>query len=319
MRSDRGSDTLRQPGVISRGIAFLLSLPVRFYQLCISPLLPAACRFTPTCSQYALEALRRHGPMKGLWLAVRRIMRCRPGGGSGYDPVPEIFTWSGKQAATPVDIHTHHPLPSPSPQILSLTPAEYRRLSGATPPPAVRYSVGIHPWDTPSVNAEADLSTISQALADPATVAVGECGLDLLRGAPLQRQEELFRRQIELSERAGKPLIIHLVKAWDTLMRLHRQLRPHRPWILHGYRGKPALTARLITFDNLFFSLGEHFNPGSAAIIPLDRLLLETDDSEIDIADIAARVAAAKGTSAAVITSATTATARSIFPELEIV
>jgi putative membrane protein insertion efficiency factor len=61
---------------------------VRFYQVCISPLKPASCRFTPTCSQYALEALRKYGPFKGSWLALRRILRCHPWGGSGYDPVP---------------------------------------------------------------------------------------------------------------------------------------------------------------------------------------------------------------------------------------
>ena len=61
---------------------------VRLYQLCISPLTPAACRFTPTCSQYAIEALRKHGVIKGGWLTVKRILRCHPWGGSGYDPVP---------------------------------------------------------------------------------------------------------------------------------------------------------------------------------------------------------------------------------------
>ncbi|MDR2883119.1 MAG: membrane protein insertion efficiency factor YidD [Alistipes sp.] len=61
---------------------------VKFYQLCVSPLMPHVCRFTPTCSEYALEALRRHGLLRGGWLAVRRIARCHPWGGSGYDPVP---------------------------------------------------------------------------------------------------------------------------------------------------------------------------------------------------------------------------------------
>ena len=65
-----------------------LILLVRFYQVCISPLPPPRCRFTPTCSQYALEALRKYGPLKGSYLAVRRILRCHPWGGSGYDPVP---------------------------------------------------------------------------------------------------------------------------------------------------------------------------------------------------------------------------------------
>lgn len=67
---------------------WLLSLPIRFYQIGISPLFPPTCRFTPTCSTYALQALRKYGPFKGTYLAVRRILRCHPWGESGYDPVP---------------------------------------------------------------------------------------------------------------------------------------------------------------------------------------------------------------------------------------
>lgn len=63
-------------------------LLIRFYQGAISPFLPNSCRYTPTCSQYALEAFRKHGPVKGLYLTVRRLLRCHPWGGSGYDPVP---------------------------------------------------------------------------------------------------------------------------------------------------------------------------------------------------------------------------------------
>jgi uncharacterized protein len=70
----------------------VLIATIRFYQLAISPLFPPVCRFTPTCSDYALEALRAHGPAKGLWLAARRLLRCHPftwlGGSSGFDPVP---------------------------------------------------------------------------------------------------------------------------------------------------------------------------------------------------------------------------------------
>lgn len=66
----------------------LLILPIRFYQRFISPMLPPACRFTPTCSQYAVEAIQKHGALKGLYLTIRRILRCHPWGGSGYDPVP---------------------------------------------------------------------------------------------------------------------------------------------------------------------------------------------------------------------------------------
>lgn len=74
--------------LVLKGLGMVLILPIRFYQRCISPLTPPACRFTPTCSQYAVEAILKHGPFKGFWLAVKRISRCHPWGGSGYDPVP---------------------------------------------------------------------------------------------------------------------------------------------------------------------------------------------------------------------------------------
>ena len=67
---------------------YLLLKFVRFYQVAISPMLPPRCRYTPTCSQYAVEALQKHGVYKGSMLALRRICRCHPFGGSGYDPVP---------------------------------------------------------------------------------------------------------------------------------------------------------------------------------------------------------------------------------------
>lgn len=73
---------------IQKLLTLLLVIPIKFYQYCISPLFPPTCRYTPTCSQYALEAIRKHGPFKGLWLTVKRLLRCHPWGGSGYDPVP---------------------------------------------------------------------------------------------------------------------------------------------------------------------------------------------------------------------------------------
>ena len=75
--------------------AFLKQVPckvavflITFYRAAISPLFPSCCRFTPTCSEYARQAIAKHGPFKGLYLAIRRLLRCHPWGGSGYDPVP---------------------------------------------------------------------------------------------------------------------------------------------------------------------------------------------------------------------------------------
>lgn len=65
-----------------------LILPIKAYRRFISPYTPPSCRFTPTCSQYAIEAIGKYGPFKGLYLALRRLLRCHPWGGHGYDPVP---------------------------------------------------------------------------------------------------------------------------------------------------------------------------------------------------------------------------------------
>lgn len=69
-------------------IVLILLIPIRIYQKVISPFLPSACRYTPTCSHYAAEALMKHGPFKGGWLAIKRIASCHPWGGHGHDPVP---------------------------------------------------------------------------------------------------------------------------------------------------------------------------------------------------------------------------------------
>jgi putative membrane protein insertion efficiency factor len=68
---------------------WLLRRLVRLYQIVVSPALPPRCRYLPTCSDYAIEALARHGVAAGAWLALRRLLRCHPWGGSGYDPVPQ--------------------------------------------------------------------------------------------------------------------------------------------------------------------------------------------------------------------------------------
>ena len=78
----------RKLGGMTRLLTRLLILPIRAYQRTLSRILPPSCRFSPTCSSYAIEAIERHGVVRGLWLGTRRICRCHPWGGAGYDPVP---------------------------------------------------------------------------------------------------------------------------------------------------------------------------------------------------------------------------------------
>lgn len=97
---------------VSKVFGFLVSLPIRAYRLFLSPLLPPSCRFQPTCSVYALEAIAVHGPVRGLWLALRRILRCHPvtwlGGGSGFDPVPPVKVGRRSEENSPDDRSQGH-------------------------------------------------------------------------------------------------------------------------------------------------------------------------------------------------------------------
>lgn len=81
---------------VKKIIEFTVLLPVYFYRYAISPHTPPSCRYTPTCSAYAIEAVKKHGILKGLYLGTKRILSCNPWGGSGYDPVPEKFSFKKK-------------------------------------------------------------------------------------------------------------------------------------------------------------------------------------------------------------------------------
>jgi uncharacterized protein len=86
---------------LRRVIEASLIAAIRVYRLCLSPWLGRDCRYWPTCSVYAIEAIERFGPYRGAWLAARRIGRCHPWGGSGYDPIPEHGDAGGKKGSDP--------------------------------------------------------------------------------------------------------------------------------------------------------------------------------------------------------------------------
>ncbi len=83
-----GSQNVKKRLTLFKFLGWIILIPVYFYKYAISPLTPASCRHVPTCSTYAVEAVKIHGPFRGFWLAIKRIARCHPWGTSGYDPVP---------------------------------------------------------------------------------------------------------------------------------------------------------------------------------------------------------------------------------------
>ena len=92
---------MSRDGAIARLLGLALRCLIRAYQLLVAPILPQSCRFYPSCSHYAAEAIELHGPRQGSWLALRRLLRCHPWGGHGYDPVPEHVHWAWRRTTHP--------------------------------------------------------------------------------------------------------------------------------------------------------------------------------------------------------------------------
>ncbi|MCM1355457.1 MAG: TatD family hydrolase [Staphylococcus sp.] len=141
------------------------------------------------------------------------------------------------------------------------------------------YSVGIHPWNFRNVTIQS-IRLLHSLAAEPSVVAIGECGLDAVgrgdREAVLCEQTELLRIHFMLSETLGKPMILHIVKAFPEIIALRKLWRPSQPWIIHGFRGKPQLAAELVA-HGFHLSFGRRYNPASFAFTPPSRRLRETD------------------------------------------
>lgn len=124
---------------------------------------------------------------------------------------------------------------------------------------------------------------------------IGEAGLDKLSPIPWNEQIAYFIKQIELSEAFQKPLVIHCVRAWGELLQLHRALRPRQPWVIHGFRKAPALACQLME-RGLYLSFGAHWHADSLQLALRERkLLIETDESPLALAEIYTRIANALG------------------------
>lgn len=186
-----------------------------------------------------------------------------------------------------LDIHTHGPAPRPE-AVIALSPVGFEPIEGQL------YSLGFHPWDSGEPVTPEMWDLLDSLLDNPQVVAVGECGVDTLKGAPLFRQMQIFKRHVELSEKHAKPLIIHEVKAHDIITGLRKDLNPSQKWAIHGFRYKPSV-AKMMTDLGIYLSFGEKFNAETLAAVPDELLLAETDESTLPIAEIIGRLSEVKG------------------------
>lgn len=146
------------------------------------------------------------------------------------------------------------------------------------------FSVGLHPWFIDRQDIEFALTRLDDLCRNRRVLAVGECGLDKCIATPLERQLTIFKRQIALSERLDKPLLIHCVRAFNELQQLKNALSPKQAWIVHGFTGHKTLAEQLVK-QGFHLSFGKALlqpeSKASAAFLttPPDRRFLETDDA----------------------------------------
>ena len=186
------------------------------------------------------------------------------------------------------NIHTHS-LVHPESEILAQSPDLFP--SDKLP---VYTSIGIHPWFLTEENAESQWKALQKQVSHPSVLAIGEGGLDKLKGPDMELQVKILKQQVALSEEKSLPLIIHCVKAFNELIQLKKELRPHQPWIIHGFRGKEALAIDCIR-HGFYLSYGEHFQEKALKATPQEKLFIETDESEIPVQEIYQSIALVHG------------------------
>jgi TatD DNase family protein len=158
------------------------------------------------------------------------------------------------------------------------------------------HSIGIHPWNADLLSVGEKMELLHSGLKEN-TLAIGECGLDGLKGPDFSIQIPVFEQQILLSEKVQLPLMIHCVKGWNELLQLRKKHKPVQPWIFHGF-AKFGIVEQVVQ-SGMMISLGAAIIHHPKAIelvknIPDKQLLLETDDKEIEIKQVYERVSELK-------------------------
>jgi TatD DNase family protein len=196
-----------------------------------------------------------------------------------------------------IDIHTHRRTTASG--VLSLPNFSQKDLeNGFYTEGSPFASVGLHPWFLTKENFEKDFEKLSQLAHNQNNIAIGECGLDKLKGEDLAFQTMAFEAQIHLAESVAKPVVIHCVRAFGEIMVIKKRLKPTVPMVIHGFNKKGEILRELLR-HGFFISIGASILPKNGVYtegspfseilhkIPLDRLFFETDDADnVDISTI---------------------------------
>lgn len=207
---------------------------------------------------------------------------------------------------TPVitDIHTHRD--DAVQALIAVSPHNFN------PRPGLFYAVGYHPWDDVDKLTDAHFDLLEQCARHPQVLAIGETGMDSLRGAALDVQRHVYVRHLQLADKLGLPIIAHCVRTAADIINARRSAGlGHVSVVIHGMRGNEHV-ARMLLDAGCYLSYGIRFNPRALAVTPLDRLLIETDDDDSAIYQVAATVASASHLSASELMSLTAATATAL-------
>lgn len=179
-----------------------------------------------------------------------------------------------------IDVHTH--TFSSDTNVFSIVNSYPNSLNFWQP-----FSIGIHPWFIKNDTFEEELLFVETKLQDKNCVALGECGLDKLIDVDFELQKAVFKMQILVSEKYKKPLIIHCVKAYQEIIEIKKQVKPTQKWVLHGFNKNKQLAESFIK-NGILLSFGAAMikNKKLQEVfleIPISSILLETDDSELEI------------------------------------
>ena len=182
-----------------------------------------------------------------------------------------------------IDFHTHHS--SASAALIAVDPRQFYPQQGLC------YSVGFHPWNEVDTLTAEDFGRLAECALHPQVLAVGETGMDALRGAPLYIQANVFLRHLQVAASVGKPVVIHSVRTAQEILAIRRKAGLIEvPLAVHGMRSN-ANVAKLWLDAGCFLSFGARFNPAALIATPIDRLLIETDDSDTPITTVASLAA----------------------------